>query len=100
MENKLNSSLFYPEVYQAVAGEDYIVYAYVNDGSMRKVDVKPFIEKGGVFKPLRDKTVFTSALTVIGYTIAWDLIGNRNEYKCIDIDPFYVYNSPIVDDIP
>ncbi|MCD7856137.1 MAG: DUF2442 domain-containing protein [Clostridiales bacterium] len=100
MVNKLDSSLFYPEVYQAVAGEDYTVYAYVNDGSMRKVDISPFIEKGGVFEPLRDKALFKSALTVIGYTIAWDLEGNRDEYKCIDIDPFYVYNSPIVDDIP
>ncbi|MCD7778609.1 MAG: DUF2442 domain-containing protein [Clostridiales bacterium] len=100
MELKLDSSLFYPEVYQAVAGEDYTVYAYVNDGSMRKVDIKPFIEKGGVFEPLRDKNLFKSALTVINYTVAWDLIGNRDEYKCIDIDPFYVYNSPITDDIP
>ncbi len=32
---------FYPEVYQAVAGKDYTVYAYMNDGGVRKFDVKP-----------------------------------------------------------
>ncbi len=100
MERNLDWKLFYPEVYQAVAGDDYVVYAYVNDGGMRRVDIKPFIEKGGVFEPLRDKELFKKTLTVIGYTVAWDLKGNRDEYECIDIDPFYVYNSPIVDDIP
>lgn len=32
---------FYPEVYQEVAGKDYTVYAYMNDGGVRKFDVKP-----------------------------------------------------------
>lgn len=41
-DNKLDPR-FYPEVYQAVAGKDYTVYAYMNDGSVRKFDVKPLI---------------------------------------------------------
>ena len=45
---------FYPEVYQAVAGKDYTVYAYMNDGSVRKFDVKPLIKKGGVFRKIED----------------------------------------------
>ena len=39
-DNKLDPR-FYPEVYQAVAGKDYTVYAYMNDGGVRKFDVKP-----------------------------------------------------------
>lgn len=101
MNNNLDSRYFFPEIFQAVAGENYIVYAYVNDGSIRKVDIKPFFTGDcGVFEPLKDKDTFKNTLTVIGNTIAWDLEGNRDEYKCIDIDPFLVIESPIVADIP
>ena len=76
---------FYPEVYQAVAGKDYTVYAYMNDGSVRKFDVKPLIKKGGVFRKIEDKEIFKNTLTVLNGTVAWDIAGNRNIYKCIDI---------------
>lgn len=98
--NHLNEKYFFPEVYQAVAADDYIVYAYMNDGSVRKVNVAPFIKKGGVFEPLADSGLFKTAITVIGYTVAWDIKGNRDERECIDIDPFYVFESPAVSDVP
>ena len=100
MNSSLDSRYFFPEVFQAVAGEDYTVYAYMNDGAIRKVDIKPFFENGGVFEPLKDKTTFKEKLTVIGNTVAWDLTGNRDEYNCIDIDPFLVFESPIVPEVP
>ena len=100
MDNKIETRYCFPEVFQAGAGDNYIVYAFMNDGSVRKTDIKPFIEKGGVFEPLKDKKLFKSALTVIGYTIAWDIEGNRDEQNCIDIDPFYAFESPVVTDIP
>lgn len=101
MNQGLDFKHFYPEVFQAVAGENYTVYAYVNDGSIRKVDIGPFLAGDcGVFEPLKDKDTFKKTLTVIGNTIAWDLIGDRDEYKCIDIDPFFVFESPLVSDIP
>ena len=100
MNSNLDSRYFFPEIFQAVAGEDYTVYAYVNDGSIRKVDIKPFFENGGVFEPLKDETIFKNTLTVIGNTVAWDLAGNRDEYNCIDIDPFLVFESPIVPEVP
>ncbi|MCD8021308.1 MAG: DUF2442 domain-containing protein [Clostridiales bacterium] len=99
-DSKLDFTRFFPEVYQAVAGEDYTVYAYLNDGSMRMLDMKPFIEKGGVFEVLKNETVFRERLTVINYTVAWDMKGNRDEYECIDIDPFIMLDCPVVDDIP
>lgn len=95
----LDTRYFYPEVYQATAGNDYNVYAYLNDGSMRLFNAKPIIDKGGVFEPLKDKTIFANTLTVLNGTVAWDLQGNRDETQCIDIDPFDIYNSPIVDDV-
>lgn len=100
MNRNLDFKYFFPEIFQAVAGEDYTVYAYVNDGSVRKVDIKPFLDNGGVFEPLKDKEIFKKTLTVIGNTVAWDLDGSRDEYQCVDIDPFFVFESPIVSDIP
>ena len=32
--------------------------------------------------------------------IAWDISGDRDESKCIDIDPFNVFHSPVVDEFP
>jgi hypothetical protein len=96
----LDMRYFYPEVYQAVAGDDYTVYAYMNDGSMRLYNAKPLIEKGGIFKPLKDKQTFRERLTVINGTIAWDLQGTRDASQCIDVDPLDIYSSsPLVDDV-
>ncbi len=53
-----------------------------------------------MFEPLKNKDTFINTLTVIENTVAWDLIGNRDEYNCIDIDPFLVFDSHIVSDIP
>ena len=101
MKNEnLDYSFFYPEVLQAVAGENFTVYAYMNDGNMRLFDVKPLIKKGGVFSKIADEKIFKEKLTVLNSTIAWDIGGNRDEHKCIDIDPFDVFESPVVDDIP
>ena len=97
---KLDYTHFYPEVLHAVAGENFTVYAYMSDGNMRLYDVKPLINKGGVFKQISDENVFKEKLTVLNNTIAWDIGGNRDEYKCIDIDPFDIFESPVVDDIP
>lgn len=89
----------FPEVVQAVAGEDYTVYAYMKDGSVRLFDAKPLIEKGGVFEQLRDKAVFAEALTVLNETVAWDISGKHDPADCIDIDPFGVAECPEVEDI-
>ncbi|MCI9357490.1 MAG: DUF2442 domain-containing protein [Lachnospiraceae bacterium] len=75
------------------------LFRFVNRNNLRK-GMKPLIEKGGVFEVLKDKNIFRETLTVIGYTAAWDLEGNRDESKCIDIDPFELFNSPVVPDIP
>lgn len=95
-----NPPHFHPEVFQAVAGKNFVVYAYMNDGSIRMLDMKPIIKKGGVFKVLEDEKIFHEKLTVLNNSVAWDIGGNRDGYKCIDIDPFDIFNSPIVLDIP
>lgn len=32
--------------------------------------------------------------TILNDTLAWDITGDRNESKCIDIDPDTLYNLP------
>ena len=89
---------YFPTVVQALAGEDYIVYAYFTDGSIHKYDMKPLISKGGVFEQLKDMQFFKDRLTVLNMTIAWDLSGRFDPTDCIDIDPFEVYEAERVED--
>ena len=43
---------------QAVPTDNYSVYIYCNDGSVRFMDMKPFLQDGTVFEPLKDIKVF------------------------------------------
>ena len=83
-------------VVQAVPGDNYTVYAYFNDGSVRLADIKPLISQGGVFAKLQDEQVFRETLTVMNHAVAWDLEGNRDAAKCIDIDPCTMYESSVI----
>ena len=98
-DNKLDAR-FYPEIYQVVADKNYMVYAYLNDGSVREFDAKPLIQQGGIFKKIEDEQIFKETLTVLNGTVAWDIARNRNEYECIDIDPVTIFKCPVVSEIP
>jgi len=95
---KLDTKYFYPQVLQVLPTDNFEVYAYLNDGSVRMYDVKPLLKKNTVFESLMDIQTFKNKLTVINDTIAWDMGGKRDPYKCIDIDPFSVYEKPSVAD--
>ena len=96
--NSLDFSRFFPEVLQVYPTDDFIIYLYFNDGTVHRFDVKPLIKEGTVFEPLKDVEVFKNAATVLNGTAAWDLTGNRDEFTCIDLDPFVLFNSPKVKD--
>jgi len=88
-----------PKVVQAVAGQDFSVYAYFHDGTVRLLDASPLVRKGGVFAPLQDAEFFRDRLTVINDTVAWDIDGKRDPCTCVDLDPCELYEScPIVED--
>ena len=38
---------YIPKVLQAVAGEDFTIYLYFSDGSVRLYDAKPLLQLGG-----------------------------------------------------
>ncbi|OON98607.1 MAG: hypothetical protein ATN35_04305 [Epulopiscium sp. Nele67-Bin004] len=83
---------YYPEVLQAIPTDDYTVYVYFDDGRIKLFDAKELVTKG-IFKPLQDIKKFKSTCTVLNNTLAWDLQGNYDTTKCLDIDPFVIYND-------
>ncbi len=98
MTTQLDTRIFFPQVHQAVPTDDFEVYAYMNDGSVRRIDMKPLLRPGTVFEPLRDIDTFKRLLTVMNGTVAWDVGGERDETACIDIDPLAIFEEPKVDD--
>jgi len=88
-----------PKVVQAVAGQDFSVYAYFHDSTVRLLNASPLVRKGSVFVPLQDAEFFRDRLTVINDTVAWDIDGTRDPCTCVDLDPCELYEScPIVED--
>ena len=88
-----------PKVLQAVAGENFVVYVYFHDGSIRLFDAKPLLNAGGVFTPLRDPVFFRERLTVLNDSVAWDMDGTLNLSTCVDLDPCELYEtSPAITD--
>ena len=89
---------FWPKVLQVVPAENYCLYAYFNDGSVRRFDAKPLIAPDTVFAPLMDEDFFRSRLAVINGTVAWDMSGDGDPRKCVDLDPFVIFEQPAVAD--
>ena len=83
----------FPKVVQVVPMKDYTVYVYFEDGKIVCYDMKNMLDKE-IFKPLKDISVFTDTCTVMNDTLAWDISGNRDACKCIDIDPDTLYELP------
>ena len=98
MQTNLDTAYFWPKVLQVVPTENFEVYTYFNDGSVRLFDAKPLIRPGTVFEPLQDIHFFKSKLAVINDTVAWDIGGNRDARRCIDLDPFVIFEQPVIPD--
>ena len=84
---------YFPEVEQVIPHEDFTVSVYFTDGKIVLYDVKPLLHTE-VFLKLNDINVFIDTCTILNDTLAWDIAGDRNESKCIDIDPDTLYSLP------
>lgn len=82
---------YIPQVVQAVALDDFKIKVYFHDGHIRIFDMKPLLDCGEVFEPLKDPVFFRERLTVLNKTAAWDIAGNYDPTKCVDIDPETIY---------
>lgn len=87
----------FPEIVQVVPNENYTVTVYFEDGKIVLYDVAQLLEKE-IFQPLKDKNIFINTCTIINDTLAWDLEGNRDSSKCIDIDPETLYALQAIED--
>jgi hypothetical protein len=87
----------FPEIVQVVPNENYTVTVYFEDGKIVLYDVTPLLGKD-IFSPLKDKNIFMSTCTILNDTLAWDIAGNRNVSKCIDIDPDTLYALQAIED--
>ncbi|MCI8551297.1 MAG: DUF2442 domain-containing protein [Lachnospiraceae bacterium] len=85
----------FPKIVQVVPTEEYTVYVYFEDGKIVCYDVKPLLEKE-VFSVLREIEYFIQTCTIMNDTLAWDISGNRDSTKCIDIDPDTLYKLDAV----
>ncbi|MDE6847227.1 MAG: DUF2442 domain-containing protein [Lachnospiraceae bacterium] len=85
----------FPKIVQVVPTEEYTVYVYFEDGKIVCYDVNPLLEKE-VFEVLKDITFFINACTIMNDTLAWDVSGNRDNSKCIDIDSDTLYELEAV----
>ena len=71
------------------------VDCYFTTGHVRRFNMSRLLKPdcGPVFRPLRNRKTFLSTMTVINGTLAFDVAGNHNEYKCVDIDPETIFTE-------
>jgi hypothetical protein len=81
-------------VVQVKPTNEFKVYVYFADGKIKLFDMVPFLGKG-VFQQISDITHFLEKCTVINGTLAWDVGGNFDEYKCLDINPETIYSDGV-----
>lgn len=81
-----------PDLIQVYANDDYSITCQFIDGKITRFNMNDLINKG-VFTKLKDRKIFEDCLTILNDTAAWDLEGNRDETKCIDIDRWVLYTS-------
>ncbi len=80
------------EIVQVAPQKDYTVWVYFADGKVTVYDLKPYLDKG-VFRKLKDISIFIKKCKIINDTLAWD-VGDNGEEDCIDIDPVTLYQCP------
>ena len=85
----------FPKVVQVVPMKDYTVYVYFEDGKIVCYNAKPLLNKK-IFEPLKNIDFFMKACTILNGTLAWDVSGDRDCSKCLDIDPEMLYELDYV----
>lgn len=58
------------EVVSIAYKHDYVYHVALDDGARADVDFSPYLNKGPIFQPLQDLTLFKQA-RMAGGTIAW-----------------------------
>ena len=84
-----------PNIIQVKPTEKYTVYVFFDNGIIKEYSLKEDIESGGVFEKIKDINIFIEKCTIMNGTLAWDISGDRDTTKCIDICPDTIYEDGI-----
>lgn len=87
--------MYMPNIVQVIPHKNYTVDVYFDDGKITCYDMSQNIKKG-VFQVLQKLELFMERCTIMNDTLAWDIEGNRDAAKCLDIDPDTLYELPHV----
>ena len=81
---------YIPSVVQVIPYDDYTVDVYFDDGNIvcynAGRDMSP-----ALFARIRDPEIFLGCCTVLNGTLAWDIVGGRDDSACIARDPLMLY---------
>ena len=80
-----------PSVVQVYAKLDYTIIVYFDDGRIIRRDIKPLVDKGGVFEALRHLDFFLNHVTVLDGTVAWSR--DYDPAHSLDLDPLVLYEQ-------
>ena len=83
-----------PAVCGAVALEGYRVRLLFNDGTVRDVDLAPYIAHGPIFEPLRIDPAYFRAFRVAGGTLTWPNGADIAPETLYALDPPAVEGQP------
>ena len=84
-----------PNIIQVKPTERYTVYVFFDNGVIKEYSLKEDIESGGIFEKIKDINIFIERCTIMNNTLAWDISGDRDTTKCIDICPDTIYEDGI-----
>lgn len=70
------------KIVQVIPHNDYLVDVYCNNGLCYRYNAKTIVNK---YRVLQDLDIFINTCTIINETLAWDLEGNKDDTKCIDV---------------
>ncbi len=89
---------YFPEVIQVIPTDDYKVYLYFDDGTIRLYNASELVTKG-IFRQLTINNLFYESCTVLNGTLAWTPDFSYDVSTCLDLDPIVLYETcPIVDE--
>jgi len=84
---------YIPEVYMVAHYKGPLVDCYFTNGDVRRYDITPAVERGGVYAPLADENVIRKTLTVYKGCLAFDLKGSRDPFEIVDFCSETVYEK-------
>ena len=81
------------KIVKVVPRLDNKVYVYDDDGTIYLYNAQKLVDR---FDQLKNKDFFINRCTILNNSLAWDVEGNGNDEKCIDVAPESILASPKV----